>query len=100
MKQEIMELERYELQSGPAYRFDLDRRGFFRALGAGIAVVVAASNGEAQESGGRRGGGREALPRQIGAWLHIGENGAITVFTGKAEVGQNIRTSLAQAVAG
>src|SRR5204863_2671956 len=41
-------------------------------------------------------GGR---PTDIGAWLHIGEDGTVTVFTGKAEVGQNIRTSLTQAVA-
>src|SRR5262249_38602737 len=34
-----------------------------------------------------------------GAWLHIGEDSAITVYTGKVEVGQNIRTSLTQAVA-
>ncbi len=37
--------------------------------------------------------------REIDAWLHIGQDGKITVFTGKAEVGQNIRTSLTQAVA-
>lgn len=35
----------------------------------------------------------------IGDWLHIEEDGAVIVFTGKAEVGQDIRTSLAQAVA-
>ena len=35
----------------------------------------------------------------IGGWLHIGENGIVTVYTGKVEVGQNIRTSLSQAVA-
>ena len=29
----------------------------------------------------------------------IGENGKVTVYTGKVEVGQNIRTSLSQAVA-
>src|SRR6185436_2503882 len=39
------------------------------------------------------------VPADIGAWLHIGEDGTITVFSGKAEVGQNVRTSLAQAVA-
>ena len=39
------------------------------------------------------------MPDNIGAWLHIGEDGTVTVFTGKTEVGQNIRTSLAQAVA-
>jgi nicotinate dehydrogenase subunit B len=32
-------------------------------------------------------------------WLHIAADGSVTVFTGKTEVGQNIRTSLAQAVA-
>jgi isoquinoline 1-oxidoreductase len=32
-------------------------------------------------------------------WLHIAADNTVTVFTGKTEVGQNIRTSLAQAVA-
>jgi isoquinoline 1-oxidoreductase len=36
---------------------------------------------------------------EIGRWLIVGHDGAITVFTGKVEVGQGIRTSLAQAVA-
>ncbi len=36
---------------------------------------------------------------EIGPWVHIGGDGAITLSVGKAEVGQNIRTSLAQAVA-
>ena len=31
--------------------------------------------------------------------MHIGEDGTVSVFTGKAEMGQNIRTSLSQAVA-
>ncbi len=39
------------------------------------------------------------MPQEIGAWLHIGEDGQITVYTGKVEVGQNIRTSLTQVVA-
>jgi isoquinoline 1-oxidoreductase len=39
------------------------------------------------------------MPADVGAWLHIAEDGAITVFTGKTEIGQNIRTSLTQAVA-
>ena len=29
----------YELKAGPPYRFDLDRREFFKFLGAGILVV-------------------------------------------------------------
>jgi isoquinoline 1-oxidoreductase len=36
---------------------------------------------------------------QIGDWLQIEPDGAVVVYTGKAEMGQNIRTSLAQAVA-
>jgi isoquinoline 1-oxidoreductase len=35
----------------------------------------------------------------ISDWLHIAADGSIDVYTGKVEVGQNIRTSLAQAVA-
>src|ERR1035437_3784434 len=39
------------------------------------------------------------LPAEIGRWLEIGRDGMVTVYTGKVEVGQDIRTSLAQAVA-
>jgi isoquinoline 1-oxidoreductase len=84
-----MEAERYELMAGPAYDFPLDRRGFFKTLGAGIVV--------ASMMEGQRGG--PAAPKEIGAWLHIGTNGLVTAFTGKVEVGQNARTSLTQAVA-
>jgi isoquinoline 1-oxidoreductase len=61
-------------------------------------VVCLVEPGQAQDARGRRGGGRGA-PQDIGAWLHISETGEVTVFTGKVEVGQNIRTSLTQVVA-
>jgi nicotinate dehydrogenase subunit B len=94
------EPERYELSSPPAYHFELDRREFFRILGGGVVVVLVCRSGlAAQESGGTRRGFGESLPKEIGAWLHIGESGEVTVFTGKVEMGQNIRTSLTQAVA-
>jgi isoquinoline 1-oxidoreductase len=51
-----------------------------------------------QPAQGRRRGGGVPAPREISAWLHIAEDGAVTVYTGKTEVGQNIRTSLTQAV--
>ena len=35
----------------------------------------------------------------IDDWLHVEPDGTVVVYTGKVEVGQNIRTSLAQAVA-
>jgi CO/xanthine dehydrogenase Mo-binding subunit len=95
----LVEFERYELREGSAYRFDLERRDFFKLLGGGLILFLAFDGlAGAQESG--RGGPRgDARPNDLGAWLHIGEDGTISVFTGKTEVGQNIRTSLAQAVA-
>jgi isoquinoline 1-oxidoreductase len=48
---------------------------------------------------GGSGHGRRDLPKEIDAWLHIAENGKVTAYTGKVEMGQNIRTSLSQAVA-
>ncbi|HET7099850.1 MAG TPA: molybdopterin cofactor-binding domain-containing protein, partial [Terriglobia bacterium] len=94
-----VEPERYELQEAPLHHFELDRRDFFKLVGAGVAVFLLLPKGLAQESGRSGSGFRESLPENIGAWLHIGENGTVTVYTGKAEMGQNIRTSLSQAVA-
>jgi len=95
-----LEPERYELRAAAPYRFDLDRRDFFKFLGAGVVVVSVLKPAiVAQESGGGRQRRGESLPQQIDAWLHFGENGKVTVYTGKVEVGQNIRTSLSQAVA-
>ncbi|HVW85295.1 MAG TPA: molybdopterin cofactor-binding domain-containing protein [Bryobacteraceae bacterium] len=93
------ETERYELHEGPGYRFATDRRDFFKLVGGGLIVLLALrTEAGAQESGGARRGG-QSMPQDIGAWLHISESGAITVYTGKVEMGQNIRTSLTQAVA-
>jgi len=94
-----IEPERYELTAPPSYIFQSGRRDFFKILGAGLFIACAISKAEAlQESGGRR-NPEDSLPQEISAWLHIGEDGTITAFTGKVEVGQNIRTSLTQAVA-
>jgi CO/xanthine dehydrogenase Mo-binding subunit len=95
----VPEPERYELRSKPLHHFELDRRDFFKLLGTGIAVFAVAKDSLAQETAASRGVHNEPLPTEIDAWLHIGEDGAITVFTGKVEVGQNARTSLTQSVA-
>jgi nicotinate dehydrogenase subunit B len=95
-----LEPERYELASPPSWVFESDRRFFFKFLGAGLFIVCTSSKAGAwQESGAIRRNSEDALPQEIDAWLHLGEKGEITVFTGKVEVGQNIRTSLSQAVA-
>ncbi|HTS26525.1 MAG TPA: molybdopterin cofactor-binding domain-containing protein [Bryobacteraceae bacterium] len=78
----------------------ITRRDFIAALGGGIVVVLIADDSDAQEAGGgARRGTREPMPQNVSAWLHIGEDGVVTAFTGKVEVGQNSRTSLTQAVA-
>jgi isoquinoline 1-oxidoreductase len=93
-----IEVERYELAEARPYTFELERRDFMRLFGGGLLIVVAASDGLAQESGRARPQGRADNP-EVSAWLHIDEAGIAHVCTGKTEIGQNIRTSLAQAVA-
>ena len=70
---------------------------FLRLCGGGLLVCLTGVSASSQESG--RGVGSHELPKDVAAWLHIAADGKVTVFTGKVEVGQNIRTSLAQLVA-
>ena len=95
------EPERYEFQATPIHQFELARRDFFKILGAGIAVFAVAKDAPAtQETApGHRSFHNEELPKDINAWLHVGEDGSVTGFTGKAEIGQNIRTELTQTIA-
>jgi nicotinate dehydrogenase subunit B len=96
----VPEPERYEFRSAPIHHFELDRRDFFKLLGAGIAVFAVSKDSLAtQETAPSRGFHNEELPKDITSWLHVGEDGAVTGFTGKAEIGQNIRTSLTQTIA-
>lgn len=97
---ELAEVERYELAEDPFYNFRFDRRQFLKAFSTGIALLVPLSHlvGQEQDESGRGGFNRE-LPQEIGAWIHVDQDGSIIVYTGKVEFGQNIRTSLAQAVA-
>jgi isoquinoline 1-oxidoreductase len=92
----LRELREQEI-NGTLHWFELDRRGFLQLLGGGLLVCAAVTRVIAQESG--RGNRGHDLPKELSAWLHIGEDGRITAFTGKVEMGQNIRTSLAQQVA-
>jgi isoquinoline 1-oxidoreductase len=93
----LVELEQQQA-SGILHWFSLDRRDFLRVFGGGLLVCAAAPTVLAQESGRGR-GGQQQLPKDLNSWLHIAPDGRITVLTGKVEMGQNIRTSLAQAVA-
>jgi isoquinoline 1-oxidoreductase len=79
------------------YDFGLRRRGFVQLLGAGLLIAVSAPPALAQRSG--RGGFGGSGARTIGARLHLGKDGSITVFTGKVEAGQGARAELTQAAA-
>jgi len=69
-----------------------DRRAFLKAVGGGIVVLVRLRP-EAALAQGR------GYPTDINAYLRIGEDGRVTVFSGKIEMGQGVMTSLAQMAA-
>lgn len=78
------------------------RREFLTRLGGGVIVFVAfgglATAQEAfRESGERR--TRPGLSADFNAFLHIREDGRVTCFTGKIEMGQGPITSLPQMLA-
>ncbi|MFH1567657.1 MAG: molybdopterin cofactor-binding domain-containing protein [Gemmatimonadota bacterium] len=84
--------------SGTMPELSVTRRQALQLLGGGIVVFFAAGRLEAQGEGeGRRGG--NALPTDFNAFLRIGEDGRVTCFTGKIEMGQGVHTSLAQMLA-
>jgi CO/xanthine dehydrogenase Mo-binding subunit len=89
---ECCEPERFELREPPAYEFGCDRRGFLEFAGAGLLIMVFAPVVEGQ----RRRGNETAT---LGARLHLGEDGVVTILTGKIEEGQGPRTELALAAA-
>ena len=72
----------------------IDRRDFIKVVGGGIVVLVSAGPSAllAQER-------RRIYPEDLNAYLRIGPDGRVTVFTGKIEMGQGVMTSQAQMVA-
>src|SRR6185437_13889893 len=83
----------YELQDR-LHWFELDRRDFLKLCGGGLLVCLSGVPAIGQRHNRER-----ELPKEISAWLYIDQDSKVTVFTGKVETGQNIRTSLAQQVA-
>ncbi len=68
----------------------LNRRKFFEIAGAGLLIAASAPVAEAQ---------RDAGATPLEARLHVGEDGLLTVFSGKIEEGQGAMTELALAAA-
>src|SRR5436305_3082774 len=84
------ETERYELREAPPYVFRVNRRQFVGSLGAGLIIAAMQRPADAQQDSG-------AAPLE--ARVHVGEDGRITILSGKIEEGQGPRTELAMAAA-
>jgi nicotinate dehydrogenase subunit B len=96
-----------EIETSPAGAFD--RRDFIRLLGGGIIILFSVDShaqfGGGFGGGGFGGGGFGGFPgmgggqSDLNAYLKIGEDGKVTVFSGKIEQGQGNTTALAQMAA-
>jgi len=80
--------------------FPQSRRQFLKRFSGGIIIFIALNDFLfAQEEARRPRGGRPGLPSDFNAFLRIGEDGRVTCFTGKIEMGQGPITSLPQMLA-
>jgi isoquinoline 1-oxidoreductase len=71
----------------------VDRRTFLKLFGSGIVVLVRLGPETLSAQRGR------PYPKDFNVYLKIGEDGRVTVFSGKIEMGQGVMTSQAQMVA-
>lgn len=70
----------------------LRRRDFFKILGGGIIVFFSPWDAfELMEMPAEQ---ARSLPKDFNAFVHIAEDGTVTCYTGKIEMGQGIITSL------
>ncbi len=75
----------------------MKRRSFFKILGGGIFIFFQPWN--ALDLLASPAPQPRSLTKDYNAFLHIAEDGTVTCFTGKIEMGQGIITSLAQMMA-
>jgi nicotinate dehydrogenase subunit B len=85
---------------------ELSRRHLLAAGGALIVSFSLSGHSEADETGATPSPAKEAaLPGSLAktpvldAWIRVDEDGRITAFTGKAELGQGMRTAVIQLAA-
>jgi nicotinate dehydrogenase subunit B len=77
------------------YPMKFSRREFIKLAGGGIVVFFTIGDTPVFP---QRGGGRE-YPTDFNAYLRIGNEGRVTCFSAKIEMGQGVHTSLAQMLA-
>ncbi len=88
--QKSKEFETSFPKTGPS----LDRRDFLKLVGGGIIVFFTC---DATDLFGQ--GRGPSYPSDFNAYLRIAEDGKVTLFSGKIEMGQGVITSLAQEAA-
>lgn len=93
------EPNREELPPGKNYNFVFDRRKFLELTGGGLIVAVVLRDIISTADKTTTGLPQDLPATEVDSWIHVDKDGTVTVYTGKVEVGQNIRTSLSQIVA-
>jgi isoquinoline 1-oxidoreductase len=73
----------------------LDRRDFLKVLGSGLLVSFFIGDWALLDAQAQR----RDYPADFNAYLRIGADGRVTVYSGKVELGQGVITSLAQMAA-
>ncbi|MGQ9621257.1 MAG: molybdopterin cofactor-binding domain-containing protein [Bacteroidales bacterium] len=86
------ELRDHETMRNTNNSKSLKRRDFFRILGGGIIVFF--SPWDTFELMTMPAEQARSLPKDYNAFVHIAEDGTVTCYTGKIEMGQGIITSL------
>src|ERR1035437_1529448 len=78
-------------------RSGIQRRDFLKFLGGGILILFNPFESFSQKSTAPQ--AERSLPKDFNAFLHIAENGMVSCFTGKIEMGQGPITALVQMMA-
>jgi nicotinate dehydrogenase subunit B len=75
----------------------MNRRDFFKTTGSGIFILFTV--GESLFDMQERQRPQRTMPTDFNAYLKIGEDGRVSCYTGKIEMGQGVVTSLGQMLA-
>jgi nicotinate dehydrogenase subunit B len=92
--EKLQELDFKDVKDG----FPINRRNFLKTTGSGIFILFTVKDVSffTKEKLLRQ---EQGLPSDFNAYLKIGEDGRVSCYTGKIEMGQGIITSLAQELA-
>lgn len=91
-KGDYQSMDFYDIAPG----LPVSRREFMKLMGGGIIIMFAVGEPSSLEALGQRG---QPLPEDLNAFLRVGEDGRVSCFTGKIEMGQGVITSLAMMLA-